>query len=200
MKRWDGLVDGYIKWCESRGLSEATVTGIRIELESLVSCLLPLRHSSAGRRHHNWETIHAPVKCPIGWSTRQSGQLRYKHIRNQRGTNRWDTSVEFARGAGRQGCYSRNKDLSGHFRGSQSAIADATKVSLRISISCSWPRLTVGCHWGILHWRGKRLNLAEETFIGLCESASITLHWRRPDSSQNSTSHKRSVWQTTTPM
>jgi site-specific recombinase XerD len=33
MKRWDGLVDGYIKWCESRGLSEATVTGIRIELD-----------------------------------------------------------------------------------------------------------------------------------------------------------------------
>ena len=29
--------------------------------------------------------------------------------------------------------------------------------------------------WGILHWRGKRLNLAEETFIGLCESASILL-------------------------
>lgn len=24
--------------------------------------------------------------------------------------------------------------------------------------------------WGILHWRGKHLTLAEETFIGLCES------------------------------
>jgi len=29
--------------------------------------------------------------------------------------------------------------------------------------------------WGIIHWRGKRLNLAEETFIGLCESACATL-------------------------
>jgi site-specific recombinase XerD len=33
MKRWDGLVDGYIKSCESRGLSESTVFGIRIELD-----------------------------------------------------------------------------------------------------------------------------------------------------------------------
>jgi hypothetical protein len=24
----------------------------------------------------------------------------------------------------------------------------------------------------VLHWRGKRLNLAEETFIGLCRSAT----------------------------
>jgi DNA-binding transcriptional LysR family regulator len=30
--------------------------------------------------------------------------------------------------------------------------------------------------WGIVHWRGKRLNLAEETFIGLCESACAGLH------------------------
>ena len=29
--------------------------------------------------------------------------------------------------------------------------------------------------WGILHWRGKRLNLAEETFIGLCDSACAPL-------------------------
>jgi len=29
--------------------------------------------------------------------------------------------------------------------------------------------------WGILHWRGKRLNLAEETFVGLCESATTLL-------------------------
>jgi DNA-binding transcriptional LysR family regulator len=25
--------------------------------------------------------------------------------------------------------------------------------------------------WGVLHWRGRRLTLAEETFIGLCKSA-----------------------------
>jgi hypothetical protein len=30
--------------------------------------------------------------------------------------------------------------------------------------------------WGILHWRGKRLNLAEETFVGLCEAACALLH------------------------
>jgi site-specific recombinase XerD len=33
MKRWDGLVDGYIKWCEFRGLSEATLMGLRHELD-----------------------------------------------------------------------------------------------------------------------------------------------------------------------
>jgi site-specific recombinase XerD len=33
MKRWDGLVDGYIKWSESRGLSEATLIGLRHELD-----------------------------------------------------------------------------------------------------------------------------------------------------------------------
>jgi len=33
--------------------------------------------------------------------------------------------------------------------------------------------------WGILHWRGKRLNLAEETFVGLCESATTLLR-RQP--------------------
>jgi site-specific recombinase XerD len=33
MKRWDGLVDGYIKSCESRGLSEATLIGVRNELD-----------------------------------------------------------------------------------------------------------------------------------------------------------------------
>ena len=32
--------------------------------------------------------------------------------------------------------------------------------------------------WGILHCRGRRLNLAEETFIGLCESASVPLRDR----------------------
>jgi site-specific recombinase XerD len=33
MKRWDGLVDGYIKSCEIRGLSETTMVGIRNELD-----------------------------------------------------------------------------------------------------------------------------------------------------------------------
>lgn len=33
MKRWDGMMEGYLKQCETRGLSEATVTGLRHELE-----------------------------------------------------------------------------------------------------------------------------------------------------------------------
>jgi site-specific recombinase XerD len=33
MKRWDAMVDGYIRQCESRGLSEATVIGLRHELD-----------------------------------------------------------------------------------------------------------------------------------------------------------------------
>ncbi len=33
MKRWDGLMEGYVKQCETRGLSAATVAGQRHELE-----------------------------------------------------------------------------------------------------------------------------------------------------------------------
>src|SRR5271170_6748040 len=33
MKRWDGHVDGYERWCESRGLSEATIRHRRDELD-----------------------------------------------------------------------------------------------------------------------------------------------------------------------
>ena len=33
MKRWDGLMEGYLKQCETRGLSEPTVVGLRRELE-----------------------------------------------------------------------------------------------------------------------------------------------------------------------
>jgi site-specific recombinase XerD len=33
MKRWDGMVEGYLKQCEFRGLSEATITGLRNELD-----------------------------------------------------------------------------------------------------------------------------------------------------------------------
>ena len=29
--------------------------------------------------------------------------------------------------------------------------------------------------WGVLHWRARRLTLAEETFIGLCRSAADCL-------------------------
>ena len=33
MKRWDGLVESYGRWCESRGLSEATIGHRRNELD-----------------------------------------------------------------------------------------------------------------------------------------------------------------------
>jgi hypothetical protein len=29
--------------------------------------------------------------------------------------------------------------------------------------------------WGVLHWHRRRLNLAEETFIGLCEKVAKPL-------------------------
>jgi DNA-binding transcriptional LysR family regulator len=32
--------------------------------------------------------------------------------------------------------------------------------------------------WGIMYWRGKRLTLADETFIGLCKSATLHLDGR----------------------
>ena len=42
MKRWDGMVDGYIKSCEARGLSEATMNALRDELDRL-GCWLKRR-------------------------------------------------------------------------------------------------------------------------------------------------------------
>jgi hypothetical protein len=38
--------------------------------------------------------------------------------------------------------------------------------------------------WGILHWRGKRLNLAEETFVGLCVAACAGLNAREDNPSK----------------
>jgi len=76
--------------------------------------------------------------------------------------------------------------------GSMEATKELVKLGLGVSILAPWVAkkeieegslvaLSLGQRklqrrWGILHWRGKRLNLAEETFIGLCESASIPLH------------------------
>jgi DNA-binding transcriptional LysR family regulator len=71
--------------------------------------------------------------------------------------------------------------------GSMEAIKELVKLGLGVSILAPWiarreieegalvalslGRRKLERRWGILHWRGKRLNLAEETFIGLCESA-----------------------------
>jgi DNA-binding transcriptional LysR family regulator len=30
-------------------------------------------------------------------------------------------------------------------------------------------------NWGIVHWKGRRLTLAEETFVGLCRSVTQDL-------------------------
>jgi DNA-binding transcriptional LysR family regulator len=75
--------------------------------------------------------------------------------------------------------------------GSMEATKELVKLGLGISILAPWicrkeiedgslialplGRKKLSRRWGIIHWRGKRLNLAEETFIGLCESACATL-------------------------
>src|SRR4030095_2107048 len=71
--------------------------------------------------------------------------------------------------------------------GSMEAIKELVKLGLGVSILAPWiarkeieegslvalplGRRKLQRNWAILHWRGKRLNLAEETFVGLCESA-----------------------------
>jgi len=75
--------------------------------------------------------------------------------------------------------------------GSMEAIKELVKLGLGVSILAPWiarkeieegslialplGRRKLQRRWGILHWRGNRLNLAEETFIGLCEAACVSL-------------------------
>ncbi len=70
--------------------------------------------------------------------------------------------------------------------GNMEAIKELVKLGLGISILAPWTArkelsekslvtLPLGPRklrrrWGVLHWRGRRLSLAEETFVGLCES------------------------------
>jgi hypothetical protein len=35
-------------------------------------------------------------------------------------------------------------------------------------------------HWGVAHLKGRRLALAEETFVGLCQSVTETLGLSEP--------------------
>lgn len=74
---------------------------------------------------------------------------------------------------------------------SMEATKELVKLGLGVSILAPWiakreleegslvalplGRRKLQRRWGVLHWRGKRLNLAEETFIGLCESACAPL-------------------------
>jgi DNA-binding transcriptional LysR family regulator len=76
--------------------------------------------------------------------------------------------------------------------GSMEAIKELVKLGLGVSILAPWVarkeieagslialplgRRKLQRRWGILQWRGKRLNLAEETFIGLCEEACVSLN------------------------
>jgi DNA-binding transcriptional LysR family regulator len=80
--------------------------------------------------------------------------------------------------------------------GSMEATKELVKLGLGIGILAPWVaekeigdgslvtlplgRKKLQRRWGILHSRGRRLSLAEETFIGLCESAAIPLQ-SRPD-------------------
>jgi len=70
--------------------------------------------------------------------------------------------------------------------GNMEAIKELVKLGLGVSILALWTarkelgekslvalplgRRKLKRRWGVLHWRGRRLSLAEETFVGLCES------------------------------
>ena len=80
--------------------------------------------------------------------------------------------------------------------GSMEAIKEMVKLGLGVSIMAPWMaqkelrdgslvalplgRRKLKRGWGVLHWRGRRLSLAEETFVGLCRSASADMV-RTPD-------------------
>jgi DNA-binding transcriptional LysR family regulator len=87
--------------------------------------------------------------------------------------------------------YFRDEDIvlySSIDLGSMEAIKELVKLGLGISILATWTcrkeieerslvSLPLGKRklrrrWGVLHWRGRRLSLAEETFIGLCEQVA----------------------------
>lgn len=75
--------------------------------------------------------------------------------------------------------------------GNMEAIKELVKLGLGVSILAAWTArkelrerslvaLPLGKRklkrrWGVLHWRGRRLSLAEETFVGLCESVCETI-------------------------
>jgi DNA-binding transcriptional LysR family regulator len=75
--------------------------------------------------------------------------------------------------------------------GTMEATKELVKLGVGVSILAPWiarreidegslvglplGRRKLERRWGILQWRGKRLNLAEETFIGLCKSATTLL-------------------------
>ncbi len=78
--------------------------------------------------------------------------------------------------------------------GSMEATKELVKLGIGISILAPWiarkeledgslvalplGRRKLERRWGILHWKGRRLSLAEETFVGLCDSACVPLRSR----------------------
>lgn len=75
--------------------------------------------------------------------------------------------------------------------GNMEAIKELVKLGLGVSILAPWTaraeiehgslvalplgRRKLKRRWGVLHWQGRRLSLAEETFVGLCESVTERL-------------------------
>jgi DNA-binding transcriptional LysR family regulator len=71
------------------------------------------------------------------------------------------------------------------------AIKELVKLGLGVSILAPWicreelveeslvavplGRRKLKRRWGITYWRGRRLSLPEETFIGLCRAAAADL-------------------------
>ncbi|MBI3881755.1 MAG: LysR family transcriptional regulator [Verrucomicrobia bacterium] len=74
--------------------------------------------------------------------------------------------------------------------GSMEATKELVKLGLGVSVLAPWVarrelaegsivalplgRRKLERRWGVVHWRGKRLGLAEETFIGLCREVTGT--------------------------
>lgn len=75
--------------------------------------------------------------------------------------------------------------------GSMEAIKELVKLGLGVGILAPWiaqkevmekslialplGRRKLKRNWGVIHWRGRRLSLAEETFLGLCKAATADL-------------------------
>ena len=75
--------------------------------------------------------------------------------------------------------------------GDMEATKELVKLGLGVSVLARWiarkeieagslvalplGRRKLTRRWGIMHWRARRLNLAEETFVGLCESVASSL-------------------------
>ncbi|MBN9692432.1 MAG: LysR family transcriptional regulator [Verrucomicrobia bacterium] len=86
--------------------------------------------------------------------------------------------------------------------GSMEAIKELVKLGLGVSIAAPWVvqreledgslraiplgRRKLKRSWSVVHWRGRRLTLAEETFVGLCRSAveSLPRTWEQSAASE----------------